>query len=352
MKERSVPIRLGIAEYLLRGDVSVFEFGVYVIVHLQADYCHGIWRGSAPRILNSAPRGAKLREVQRALEHLTGLGLLKPFHKHGQRGNFPFLINKFTVRCGALKGMRLNADKSESWRHPKYEPCADVDADDDAHGRAQGAPIQEVRSKREEMRKKPTSKAAAPADPRFKPVLDFAFEAFAQKHGQKPTWGARDFKALSAMLASNRSLDAAELERRFRNYLGSTDPFTQKQGGSLAYFSAHVDSFLVGPILEPQKGGQNKEDNAVHSSAAAFWKALGVNPETLPASFRRHTEAFYERRENQTTVELAGAVMDGWTVLGNRIPAPFAKATSALRRLGSAADDSNVPILEVEPWAR
>jgi len=72
VKERSVPIRLGIAEYLLRGDVSVFEFGVYVIVHLQADYCHGIWRGSAPRILNSAPRGAKLREVRELWSILRG----------------------------------------------------------------------------------------------------------------------------------------------------------------------------------------------------------------------------------------------------------------------------------------
>ena len=55
VKERFVPIRCGIAEHLLRGDISAFEFGVYVIVHLQADYSTGIWRGSAPRILNSAP---------------------------------------------------------------------------------------------------------------------------------------------------------------------------------------------------------------------------------------------------------------------------------------------------------
>ena len=150
MKETYVPIRPGILEHLLRGDISAFEFGVYVMVHLQADYGTGIWRGSAPRILNSAPRGAKLREVQRALEHLSELGLLKHFHRHGQRGNFPFLINKFTVRSGALKGQRLNAEKSNSWQRPHYESCADVDADDDAHVRAQDAPIQEGRRKKEE----------------------------------------------------------------------------------------------------------------------------------------------------------------------------------------------------------
>ena len=163
MKERYIPIRPGILEYLLRGDISAFEFGVYVIVHLQADYGTGIWRGSAPRILNSAPRGAELRKIQRALEHLTELRLLKHFHQHGQRGNFAFLINKFTVRSGALTGMRLNADKSESWRSPAYEPCADDDADGVAQGVAQDAPIQEGRSKKEKGKKK--EEAPAPPSP-------------------------------------------------------------------------------------------------------------------------------------------------------------------------------------------
>ena len=123
VKEHFVPIRTSISEDLLRGDISAFEFGVYVIVHLQADYGTGIWSGSAPRILNSAPRGAKLRDIQRALEDLKELKLLNHFHKHGQRGNFPFLIHKFTVRSGALMGMRLNACKSESWQSPVYEAC-------------------------------------------------------------------------------------------------------------------------------------------------------------------------------------------------------------------------------------
>jgi hypothetical protein len=152
VRERYVPIRPGIAEHLLRGDISLFEFGVYVLIHLQADYRTGVWLGSAPRVLHSAPRGAKLRDVQRALERLSDLGFLKHFHQQGQRGNFAVLINKFTVRSGALTGLRLNADKSESWRKPVHESCADVDADDSADARAEDAPIQEVRSKKEETK--------------------------------------------------------------------------------------------------------------------------------------------------------------------------------------------------------
>jgi hypothetical protein len=142
-------------EHLLRGDISALEFGVYVMIHLQADFSTGIWQGSAPRILFSAPRGADLRKVQRAIQHLAEIGLLKPFNQQGKRGNYPVLINKFTVRSGALLGMRLNAFKSLSWRHPVYEPCADSDAE----GVAEDAPSQEVRSK--EVRKNPPVMASA-----------------------------------------------------------------------------------------------------------------------------------------------------------------------------------------------
>jgi len=171
-KERYVPIRPGIMEHLLRGDISALEFGVYVIIHLQADFSTGIWQGSAPRILNSAPRGADLRKIQRAIEHLTALGLLKPFTVQGKRGNYPVLINKFTVRSGALTGMRLNATNSESWKRPAYEPCAESDAQSDA----QDAPSQEVRSK--ESKKNPKPVSASPADTLDAETRGAAFDLF------------------------------------------------------------------------------------------------------------------------------------------------------------------------------
>ena len=167
MKERSVPIRPGIEEHLLRGDMSLFEFGVYVTIHLQADYRTGIWRGSAPRILATAPRGASLRDVQRALEHLEELAYLRSFRKQGERGNAAYLIDKFTVRSGALKDMRLNARRSESWRSPTYEPCALPVAEDDAVPVAlpvaEDAPSQEVRRKKQELR--PFRRQSRPARP-------------------------------------------------------------------------------------------------------------------------------------------------------------------------------------------
>ena len=277
MKEAYVPIRPGITEHLLRGDVSAFEFGVYVLIHLQADYGTGIWRGSAPRILNSAPRGAKLREVQRALEHLTELGLLRHFHVHGQRGNFPFLINKFTVRSGALKGMRLNADKSDSWQHPIYEPCAD----DDAHVRAQDAPIQEVRSKKEEERKKPAAKTTPP-DPRHSPAFGYCYQAFRSTYARVPTWGKREGRRLAEFLKEHPAVTAEEIVRRYSNLLHSTTPFHAEKHGSLFHLLNSFDTFLEGPILanstRGKPNGKISADQRTHENLiAAGLKADTVN---------------------------------------------------------------------------
>ncbi len=254
----------------MRGAMSLCEFGIYALIHIQADYRTGIWRGSAPRILATAPRGASLRQVQRALEHFEATGYLKSFRVQGARGNTPYLIDKFTVRSGALKGYRVNAAKSESWQRPFYEVVAEDDAVPVAEGVTEHDAL--LRSKKKEVREKknPVAKPAPLADPRFQPFLDFAFKAFEQKHGQKPTWTGKDFKSLSTMLASNKGLGSDEMERRFKSYLASTEPFTKKQGDALWYFCAHVDSFLPGPLLAVQgKGTPNGNAKPSANDAAA-----------------------------------------------------------------------------------
>jgi hypothetical protein len=97
------------------------------------------------------------------------------------------------------------------------------------------------------------AKPAAPGDPRFQPFVDFAYRSFEAKHGQKPTWNGKDFNGLKALLKRNPNLTPAELERRWAHYAGSTEPFTAKQGDSLAYFCAKFDSFIDGPIYGPKE---------------------------------------------------------------------------------------------------
>ena len=133
-------LRSGILDHLLAGKLGYPEIGIYTTIHLQADFKTGIWRGSAPRLLAAAPRGASIRDVQRWLQILTRIRFLRPFHRHGERGNYPVLIDKYDVRIGALKGMRLNAWASTSWEQPCYEVCALGDAEDDAVPVAVDAP--------------------------------------------------------------------------------------------------------------------------------------------------------------------------------------------------------------------
>jgi hypothetical protein len=137
-------IRGGILDHLLAGTISLYELGVYLVIHLQVDFQSGVWRGSAPRLLAAAPRGTGLREVQRALQNLVRQGFLKSFHVPGKRGNFCVLLDRYNVKVGALKGKRLIAAKSLDWRNPHYEPCAEIVADVDAEADVDGAPVSRV----------------------------------------------------------------------------------------------------------------------------------------------------------------------------------------------------------------
>lgn len=258
-KEQFIPIRPGIVDYLTRGDISLFEFAVYFLIHAQADFSKGVWHGSAPRIIGTAPRGSELRKVQRAIERLADLGLLRTFNTQGQRGNYPVLINKYTIRSGPLKGMRVNAAKSAFWTTPYCEPCADAVADN--------APSQEVRDKKKQERENPAAKTAPPVDPRYQPFYVAAFEAFKGKNSTPPVWGGKDKNSLRQFLKEHPGIPLTEWEIRVRNYFTSTERFTVKQGGSLAYFISKFDAFASGPILERTSTGRTHAKPDINQAA-------------------------------------------------------------------------------------
>ena len=154
-------LRSGILEHLVAGRLGYPELGAYATIHLQADFRTGIWWGSAPRLLATAPRGTSLRDVQRWMQTLTRIRFLRPFHRHGERGNYPVLIDKYDVKTGALRGMRLNAWRSESWEHPYYEFCALPVAEEDALPVAVAAPSS-VSSSQKSVAAAPPAAALAP----------------------------------------------------------------------------------------------------------------------------------------------------------------------------------------------
>lgn len=240
--------RRGIWEHFQDGRMTPLRFTVHQYIAAQADTRTGVWVGSAKSI--SVALCISERMARRELERLTKGDYIRRFPVPGKHVCYPILVHKFYPTNGEHKGEQLDAINSTSAIDLRYLPIE--------NGKHKGEHLSpQKRIEKEEQRKKPSAKPAPPADPRHQPFVDFAFAAFKQKHGQKPTWGGKDFKALSLMLSSNKGMGVEELERRFRNYLASTELFTQKQGDALWYFCAHVDSFLVGPLMVPARKGTN-----------------------------------------------------------------------------------------------
>ena len=272
-------------DHLIAGRVSALDVGIYTIIHWQADFKSGVWWGSAPKVHATAPRGLSLRDVQRSIQTLTDVGFLKPFHKHGQRGNYPVLLNKYEPLSGALKGFRLNAASSDDWKQPKYDSCALSDALSDA----QAAPIQYAVSTTQHEAKKKKA-ATPPADARYGPFLEFGKAAFEGKYGHPPTWDCfgKDGSALAAFLRRAAHVTLETWQTHLANYFDSTEAFTAKQGGSLSYFVSRFDTFSSGPILE---GGSNGKlvsfaEQRSRKNSAAIQNVLG-RAEEASGDFRR-----------------------------------------------------------------
>jgi hypothetical protein len=152
-----------IQDHAIRGDLSLFDLGVYSVIHFQTEFSTGLWFGSAARVHATAPEGASLRDVQRSMEHLEELRFLRSFRKHGQRGNAPYLVHKYEPLTGALRGKRLNAFASDDWRARVYESCALPDTETDALTNAQADTYSVSSTQDSEGRKKKRSAPAVPS---------------------------------------------------------------------------------------------------------------------------------------------------------------------------------------------
>ena len=259
--------RRGVVEHIESGTIDLLESGIHDYLSLKANLVigngyklpAGVVSTSAPALHAHCKRVSE-RTIQRLLNHLEQIGWLKfsPWRTPGKRGSYMVVICRASVHDVSGNEYRVNGEKTTDWRHPVYEPVGEVPENcRGSVGEVSGnRELREFREVREEKRKKPAAKPARPADSRYQPFTDFAYREFEAKHGQKPSWQGKDWKALQNLLAGNKSLGLPELQTRWQSYLDSTEAFTVKQGGSLAFFCAHADSFITGPISE-RKGGAN-----------------------------------------------------------------------------------------------
>jgi hypothetical protein len=153
-----IKLRRGLLKHIEQGRLTTFDTGIYTRILLEADYRSGIWWGSASKLLALASADSSPRRVRASLQHLDGIGFLRRFWVRGRHGNYPVLINKFECSDGAMKGMRLNAEKSDDWRHPVYEFC-----DDEGSGKgSDGAPSQKEEEGRKRKKKEGTKASPLP----------------------------------------------------------------------------------------------------------------------------------------------------------------------------------------------
>ena len=279
--------RRGILEHIEAGTIDLLESGIHDFLCLTANLLIGSSCSIPPGIcFTSAPairahcRRVSERSIQRCIEHLEVIGWLKTWKVLGRRGNYPVLVCRGSVHDLSGKEYRVNGEKTTDWRNPVLEPVGEVSGGLSSSVTSLSG-LREVRSETGENRKKQTAaKPAPPADPRFQIFYQFACESYTSKHGRKPLWGGKDRNGLKNLLKS-QSAENLPLERLlalWRDYLASTEPFTVKMGGSLAYFCSNLDKFSDGPLLAaPKKGAKPNGKPTGSDLAMQNARALGLD---------------------------------------------------------------------------
>jgi len=115
------PIRNGLLDHLERGRFSPFDLGVYMFLHLHADWATGIYRGCALGIAFGFGDSSLKHHIQKALRRLRDRGYINYKKGDGTRGNYSILIDKYEPRVGELLGTRLDAWKSGDLAEAEYE---------------------------------------------------------------------------------------------------------------------------------------------------------------------------------------------------------------------------------------
>lgn len=250
-----VPIRRGLWEHLRDGRMSPFEALAFIYICSQADTRTGVWKGSAGALVTEL--GFVPRTARDLLERMEHGGYIRRFVSQGMRHCYPILIHKFPVTQGEHNGEVLDAlssTKQDGCLELRYISCeVHGEVDGEVHGEVHAS---QRRSENGEGKSK-AGKPRPPADARFGPFLEIAKTSFEAKHGNPPTWDCfgKDGAALAAFLRRAPHVTLEAWTAHLTAYFDSTEAFTVKQGGSLAYFLSRFDTFSSGPILEKSSGG-------------------------------------------------------------------------------------------------
>jgi hypothetical protein len=279
-------LRRGLWEHVRDGRLSVNGALAFVYICSQADTRTGIWKGCSKSL--SGELGIPERTARDVLEKMEHGDYIRRFAVPGRHSCYPILVHKYPISQGEHDGEQLNALESKSPVDLAYFSREQNVEHGVEHGAAQR--IQETRNRKLEKKKE----AAAPApDARFGPFLEFAKNSFEAKLNRPPTWDCfgKDGTALAGFLRRAPHVTLEIWQTHILNFFHSTEAFTVKQGGSLAYFVSRFDTFSSGPILEGGSNGKvtsfserrsQKSATAISTVLGRFEKASGDIHRALP----------------------------------------------------------------------
>jgi hypothetical protein len=271
MKENGfLQLRRGLWEHIRDGRMSITEGLAFVFICSQADTRTGIWKGCAKSL--SGELGIPGRTARDVLEKMERGDYIRRFAIPGRHICYPILVHKFEITQGEHDGEQLNALESKGPAELSYFSCEQHREHGGQHGAAQRR--SENRDRRN--KKNPAAKTTPPADPRFQPFFSHAYDSYKAKHLRAPIWAGKDRNALKSLLRghSAESLPLERLTTLWEHFSGSTEPFTAKQGDSLAYFCSNLDKFSDGPMLQ-SKGKANGKD--INDAVATTMRGYAVN---------------------------------------------------------------------------
>ena len=125
--------RFGAGDHIESGEISFFDDGLHDYICQKAQHQvgngspvpPGIWIGSARTLWFLSRRQDDERKIRRSLEKLERLGWYKRWHRQGETGDYPILINRLVVRDKDGNDFSVNAKETKDWRHPVLVPLPD-----------------------------------------------------------------------------------------------------------------------------------------------------------------------------------------------------------------------------------
>ena len=122
---------------------------LYTAILANADPETGIWIGSAGVLSNLF--GLSPRTCRDNLEKLESMGYVRRFQVQGRHIPYPILVDKYEITIGAMKGKRLNCEKSISYSSVYYEWCRDGAGESAGESAAIRENIEKEEKKEEEI---------------------------------------------------------------------------------------------------------------------------------------------------------------------------------------------------------